>query len=79
MNRVIWLAPGESKCTAQNCQAGPCARRDVSADGRPQGDLSAAVWHNGPACCAPKYVKRILPSEAVKPVAGPAVKDWIGS
>ena len=79
MNRVIWLAPDVPKCTAQVCQAGPCARRDVSSDGRPQVDMSVGVWGNAPACMKPHYLRRILPSQAVKPKAGPVVRDWIGS
>lgn len=79
MNRVIWLAPGVAKCTAQVCHAGPCARRDISSDGRPQLDMSVGVWGNAPACMKPHYLKRILPSQAVKPIPDRPAKGWIGS
>ena len=78
MNRNPWMAPGEPKCEAKACRAGPCARRDISADGRPLADFSIATTFYGPACMAPGWVKRILPSEAVKPADKPQIKEWIG-
>lgn len=78
MSRVIWLPSNEDKCIASACRGGPCARRDVSSNGRDLNDFSVGVWGHPPACEAPKWVKRILPSQAVKPAEAQVVRDWIG-
>jgi hypothetical protein len=78
MNRVIWLPATEAKCIASACRAGACARREVSADNRPLADFSTQHSFYGPTCTAPVWIKRILPSQAVKPADAPKIKDWIG-
>lgn len=78
MNRIIWLPATEAKCIASACRGGPCARRDVSSSGRDLNDFSVGVWGNAPQCQAPGWLKRILPSQAVKPADKPVIKEWVG-
>ena len=78
MRPIIWLPATEPKCIAAACRAGPCARREVSADNRPLIDFSTQHTFYGPACTAPVWIKRILPSAAVKPADKPQIKEWIG-
>ena len=80
MNRAIWMADGEPACRPTACyQMNACARRDISADGRPLVDFSRQTVHGFPQCCAPMWLKRVLPANAVKPTAPPGIKEWIGS
>jgi hypothetical protein len=50
----------------------------VSSSGRDLNDFSVGVWGNAPQCQAPGWLKRILPSQAVKPADKPVIKEWVG-
>lgn len=49
----------------------------MSSSGRDLNDFSVGVWGNAPQCQAPGWLKRILPSAAVKPAAVPAAKEYV--
>ena len=82
MSRVIYLAPGEPRCSGCYCKIGkPCARKEAPHQmGRPLTDYSAAGGTYTPATCSvlTGWPKFIALSAAVEPERRREVKDWIG-
>ena len=80
MTRVIYLSPGEPRCSGSNCKhPNPCARK--LADGRPDlplGDFSFPTGYGQADCWGPtwKWFKSLV--SAVKPASGQGPKEWIG-
>lgn len=81
MKQPVYLAPKEPRCVPTACTNGnPCAREALpQAPGRPQSDFSAPGGTWVAECWAGNSWARFVPlSFAVKPVAKPEAKDWIG-
>ena len=80
MKPPLWMAPSEPRCSGRACTKGvPCARKDI-ADGvaHPLADFSVPAGSAIPQCDAPNWRKFLAYADAVRPVAQPVVREWIG-
>lgn len=80
MKPPLWMAPSEPRCSGRAGTKGvPCARKDISDNVRhPLADFSVPAGSAIPQCDAPLWRKFISHADAVRPVAGPVIRDWIG-
>ena len=80
MTRVIYLAPGEARCSGSKCRhPNPCARK--LAEGRPDLPLADFSFPSGfgqAECWGPVWARFKSLASAVKPASGQGPKEWIG-
>jgi hypothetical protein len=80
MKAPLWMAPSEPRCSGRACaRSQPCARKDIQDNvRRPLADFSVPGGSHYVECNAPMWKKWVAHSEAVRPVAKPEPREWIG-